>query len=321
MSVPNRRFVGAAALVLSLAACARTTAPLPARVVVRMTTGTPGASFHPLGQSLAREYGTSLPDLQVLVSESGGSVSNVEALQNGAADIGFAYADVTYMAYAGRLRPDTPASERLRAIAVLRLTPLHVVAGAASPIQSIADMRGRHVNVGPQGSGTALTASVVLRAFGIEAGEMRIETLPHNVAAARLGTGTLDAMFVGASYPAQSVDTATAAGARLLSVSGPAIDRLRHEYPFLRPTVIPGDTYRHHSSSIRTIGVDTVFVCRSDLDEALVHRLTNAFFEVLPRLAAEQEWLRQMDLDEAPAAPIPLHRGAARYYRERELGR
>jgi TRAP transporter TAXI family solute receptor len=318
MILGDLRSVGVAALVLSLPACARTETPAPPRTLVRLTTGTPGASFYPLGQSLAHEYRTILPDVEVRVSESGGSVSNVEALQNGTADIGLAYADVAYMATAGRLRPDT-SFERLRAIAVLRLTPLQVVVRAHTSIHGIADMRHRRVNVGPQGSGTALTASVVLRAFGLSSADMRVETLPHNEAAARLVAGTLDAMFVGANYPVQSVVTATAAGARLLSVSGPAIDRMRQEYPFLRPLVIPAGTYAHHSTSIRTIGVDSVFVCRSDLDEPLVHRLTKAFFEVLPRLALEQAWLRQVDLDQAPASPIPLHEGAARYYREREL--
>jgi TRAP-type uncharacterized transport system substrate-binding protein len=31
--------------------------------------------------------------------------------------------------------------------------------------------------------------------------------------------------------------------------------------------------------------------------------------------------LRLVDLQQAPATPIPLHPGAARYYRERELAR
>jgi len=31
--------------------------------------------------------------------------------------------------------------------------------------------------------------------------------------------------------------------------------------------------------------------------------------------------LALMDVDQAPATPIPLHDGAARYYRERELSR
>ena len=58
---------------------------------------------------------------------------------------------------------------------------------------------------------------------------------------------------------------------------------------------------------------------RRDLDETLVYDLTRRFFEALPSLSSSQGALRFMDLDQAPATPIPLHDGAARFYREREL--
>jgi len=62
-----------------------------------------------------------------------------------------------------------------------------------------------------------------------------------------------------------------------------------------------------------------VLVCRSGLDEGLVYDLTRRFFEALPSLSSSQDALRFIDLEQAPAMPIPLHEGAARYYREREL--
>src|SRR5580765_636042 len=70
---------------------------------LRLTTGTPGAGFHPLGFALATAYRTALPNMQVSVSASPGSVRNVEALQRGDADMGFAFADVAYVAFVGRL--------------------------------------------------------------------------------------------------------------------------------------------------------------------------------------------------------------------------
>jgi TRAP-type uncharacterized transport system substrate-binding protein len=62
-------------------------------------------------------------------------------------------------------------------------------------------------------------------------------------------------------------------------------------------------------------------VCRRDLAETLVYDLTRLFFEALQPLAVSRRALRLMDVEQAPAAPIPLHEGAARYYRERELRR
>ena len=72
---------------------------------------------------------------------------------------------------------------------------------------------------------------------------------------------------------------------------------------------------------MHTIGVDNLLLCRSDLQDELVYELTKRFFDALPRLASEQPSLRLMDFAQAPATPIPLHDGAARYYRERELFR
>jgi TRAP transporter TAXI family solute receptor len=89
----------------------------------------------------------------------------------------------------------------------------------------------------------------------------------------------------------------------------------------LKGALIPAGTYPRLDRSVHTVGIDTLIACREDLDETLVYTLTKTFFDVLPELAARLDALRRMDLGRAPATPIPLHDGAARYYRERELFR
>jgi TRAP transporter TAXI family solute receptor len=291
--------------------------PPPARRVLRLTTGTPGARFHPLGQALARVYATAIPMMDVAVQDSAGSVVNVEALHHGDADVGLSYADVAYMAYVGRLDGRGEAFAELRGIAVLELAPVHLVVRAGSAIAEPADLRGRRVAVGPTGSGSALTAQIVLRALGMDSSAVDVEPLKYNEAAARLAAGTIDALFVTGSDPVDSVRASTQAGGRILPLGGPAIERLRHDYPFFRPTVIHGGAYPGHPAPIRTIGVDNLLLCRRGLDEATVHDLTRQFFVQLPSMSI----LTGMDLEQAPATPIPLHEGAARYYRERELTR
>lgn len=296
--------------------CRQPPAPAP-RVTVRLTTGTPGAGFHPLGQALAKAYAGAFPASDITVQDSAGSVANVEALHRGSADIGLSYTDVAYMAHVGRLGDQPQPFADLRGIAVLELAPVHLVVRAGSDISRPESLRGRRVAVGPTGSGSALTARLVLKAFGIDEGAVQVESLEYNEAGARLAAGTLDALFVTGSDPVESLRGPIGAGARLLPLSGPAIEQLRHEYPFFRPTVIRPGTYPGHPASVHTIGVDNLLVCRRGLDEALVHDLTKQFFASLPTLSM----LSVMDLDQAPATPIPLHDGAARYYRERELAR
>jgi hypothetical protein len=129
--------------------------------------------------------------------------------------------------------------------------------------------------------------------------------------------GDLDAMFVVGADPVDAVRVATRGGGRVLPLTGPAIERLRHEYPFFRATVIRAGEYQEHSTGIPTIGVENLLVCRRGLDEALVHDLTARVFGALSSIPL----LRTIDLEQAPAVPIPLHDGAARFYRERELFR
>lgn len=313
------------ALAISLgclwAGCGQPTRRVAPSQLVRLTTGTPGAGFHPLGEALARAFTAHVPDIRLEIHESPGAVTNVRALQDGRADVGFAFADVAYIAYVGGLEGNPRPFSRLRGIAVLQLTPLHVVARAGTGIRTVADLRGKRVGIGPPGSGTALTSGIVLRAFGLHPNELEAIQLPFNEAAHRLVAGALDAAFVNAGYPAESVAFATKAGAHLLPVTGAPVARLRANYPFLRLTFVPGGTYPGHPEPVPTIGVDNLLVCREDLPETLVYELTRNFFDVLPRLSAERISLRMMDLDQAPATPIPLHDGAARYYRELELTR
>ena len=67
---------------------------------------------------------------------------------------------------------------------------------------------------------------------------------------------------------------------------------------------------------IRSVDRRLDVVCRADLDNDLVYELTRAYFE------QDLENVRNdTDPQRAPAVVIPLHPGAARYYREREMSR
>ena len=111
------------------------------------------------------------------------------------------------------------------------------------------------------------------------------------------------------------------AGARLLDITGSSLLKLRVAYPFLRPATIPSGTYAGQTRSVQTVREDVLLLCRADLDDLAVHNLTKALFEVLPELAGRGDYLRSIDVRRAPATPIPLHPGAAWYYREQELSR
>lgn len=320
----HRRGVTCAALAAAVCVLAACSSPPPQerpRTRLRFASGTRGAAFYPLGEELAREYERVLPGLEVEVDESEGAAANIEAVQRGDADLALSHADIAYLAYVGRLEAGRERFDRLRGIAMLQLTRVQLAVRAGAGIQRIEDLRGRRLSLGRPGPGATSTVRMVLNAFGLDLKDVIIEPLRYDEAASRLAAGSLDALFVNGSAPFDAVMVATRAGARLLPIDGPGIERLRHAYPFFSRAVIPGGTYPGHPKAIHTIGVDSLLICRADLSEVLVHDLTQRLFQVLPLLSPSPLSPGLTDLEHAPATPIPLHEGAARYYRERELFR
>ncbi len=286
---------------------------------VRLASGSAG--YNPLGDTLAAAYRRVLPNLEFVAQGSAGSLETVDALQRGDADIGPALANIAYLGYVGHLPTSTRALDRLRAIALLQMNPLHVVVGPGSRIKDIPDLRGRRVSIGPGGSGTALTAQTVLQGYGLSLADVVVYQLSFSESALRLIAGQLDAMISLGPYPVEAITTAIRHGAHLLPVTGVAVEHLRAQYPFVQITFVPSNTYPGQAEAIRTIGIGHVLLCRADLDETTVYALTRSLFQVLPSLSLQNAVLRLIDVDHAAATPIPLHEGAERYYRERELTR
>lgn len=279
-------------------------------------TGPIGGGSFPLGSEIAEALSAGLKDVGVDAVLSAGAVSNIQAIQRGDAELALTFADVAYLSFSGQLAPDEPPFDQVRGIAVLQVTPVALVVRPGLHVRGPQDLRGRRVGVGPAGSGTAVTASLILQAYGLNVHDFEAETIGFEEGTTKLLSGQLDAMFDNAIIRSEALKRAAEGGARFVPIEGPAADRVRREYPFLRITVIPKELY---GTSVRTIGVDGLLICRSDLDETLVYELTRQLFASLSSLGRGA--LRSMDVKQAPATPVPLHPGAARYYRERELSR
>ncbi|HZR25308.1 MAG TPA: TAXI family TRAP transporter solute-binding subunit [Vicinamibacterales bacterium] len=305
--------VTACVLAIGAAACRPTEAVAPGRRHIRIAT-----AFAPLSEPLTAEYRQRLPDVDVQALPVGDVITAIEA---GTVDVGIAFADDAYFAYERGWSQGLHAStSRLRGIALLLPLPQYVLVRGNAGFASIADLRGKRVGVGPVNSPVARIALQVLDAFEIHAHVVHIQTRAEG--ATDLKNGAIDAAFFpGYVYPDKVTDDAIRSGARLVPIAGPAVERLRRDHPFIRVVAIPRGIYPGQDRIVPTVGVDMVVLCERDLDAALVYDLTARLFDVFPRLVGVEATVRYLNPDEAPATPIPLHLGAARYFRERELSR
>jgi TRAP transporter TAXI family solute receptor len=322
LSLTARRllFSLVAAMTLSICVnCADRPVPSPAPVTVRISAGAVGASFSsPVSLALERVYST-LPDVEVRTVTRLGSDPSIEILERGDAELAINFADVAYAAFTGRV-PDHPEPfHRLRAVALLERQALQLVVSGRSSVRTATDLAAGRASLGSDRSASVLSATLVLNAYGLDVNRIRREAGARRASLNDLAGGDLDAMFLLAQYPIDAVRQAAAEGARLLPLAGPPIDRLIREYPFYSYVMIPRDTYPGQSEPVQTIGVNGILLCRADLPDELVYRLTKALFDSLERPVSPEARFPWLDADGASATPIPLHAGAARYFREREL--
>jgi TRAP transporter TAXI family solute receptor len=286
---------------------------------LRLVTGPATGSFGPLGRALVRAFAEHSAQLRLVAQETAGSVPNIQALQQGTADLGLAQAGAVYMAYHGQLPGAKQSFHDFLGVAVLHPSYVHLLVAPGARITSIAALKGKRVGVGPVGTNGAVT-SIIARGL-YAADDLEIRNVAVDKTAEALGERALDAVFITSGIPSDEISRAMVSGARLLDIEGAAVDRLRIDYPFLKAGIIPPNSYRGQTSSVHTLAVDVVLAARADLDAAVVRRVTATLFDVLPRLSRELRFLRSMEIERASATPIPLHPGAALYYREKELGR
>ena len=137
--------------------------------------------------------------------------------------------DVQFEAYEG----DGPFAQAgpdpdLRAVFSLHAEPFTVVARADSGIATIADLRGKRVNIGAPGSGARATTEAFMAANGWTLADFaQAAELPLDEQAAALAAGRVDALVFTVGHPSGEIYDATKkTAARLVPVAGPGIDRL-----------------------------------------------------------------------------------------------
>ena len=319
--------VGCLAICAVAASC--TPRAAGARSLVRLAGGPRDATFFILANAIASVYTQRLPDVVTQTLETKGTSENLDVMESGEAECGFGSADLVYDAYLRGTARSAQPHGHLRGVAVLFPNVLHVVTRGDSGQVSLADLSGKRLAVavpgdlGPNRSEPrrdAVTSTIAELSPRHEQPHTHLIGMADAVS--ELEDRRVDAAIYYGGYPFQPVTEA----AQRFSVHFMAFDDLasslvKAKYPFWKSVVIPAGTYHSQDSAVATVAIDNVLVCRSDLPPDLVYRLTRGLFEGLSSVASVHASARQINPERGASTPIPLHDGATRYYRERELFR
>src|SRR4051812_9343178 len=256
------------------------------------------------------------------VESTGGSVFNINTIKAGELDLGVAQSDVQYNAGKGLGQfKDAGAYGDLRAVMSLHPEPFTVLTRKELNAHSFADMKGKKFNVGNPGSGTRASLEELLAAMNWKLSDFALASeLKADEHGPALCDGKIDGFFYGVGHPSANIqDPTTSCAAKLVSLTGPAVDKLVGEKAYYAKATIPGGLYPNNPEPTQTYGVLATLVASAKTPPDMVYQVVKAVFDnfdefkkLHPALANLQP--EQMVKDGLSA---PLHEGAARYYKEK----
>lgn len=256
------------------------------------------------------------------VESTGGSVANINTIRGGDLDFGVAQSDVQYNALNGKemFQKDGAFSE-LRSVFSIHPEPFTVLARKEANATKFDDLKGKRVNVGNPGSGTRASMDVLLATMGWKLSDFSLASeLKADEHGAALCDNKIDAFFYGVGHPSANIqDPIVTCGAKLVALTGPAVDKLVAGAPYYAKVNIPGGLYTGNPNPTPTYGVLASFVTSAKVPDATVYELVKAVFENFDDFKKLHPAFANLDPKQMikDGLSAPLHPGAVKYYKEK----
>jgi TRAP transporter TAXI family solute receptor len=255
------------------------------------------------------------------VESTGGSVFNVNTIRAGELDLGFAQSDVQFNAIKGQGQYKDGAYGDLRAVFSVHPEPFTVVGRKELNPKSFADFKGKRFNVGNPGSGTRSSMEELLAATNWSLADFALAAeLKADEHGPALCDGKIDGFFYAVGHPSANIqDPTTSCGAKLVALTGPAVDKLVADKPYYAKATIPAALYPNNPDAIATYGVLATVVASSKTSPDTVYQVVKAVFDNFDEFKRLHPALAHLKPENMvkDGLSAPLHEGAVRYYKEK----
>lgn len=248
--------------------------PQPPRTLV-MATGPAGSDYDRFGeryQALLASH-----DIQLELRQTGGARQNLEELLKPDGEVSVA------IVRGGTAAAEELADRPLVAIGSLFYEPVWLFHRSNVALKSLADIRGRRVNIGPPGAGAHTLINSLLAQNGLGLADLQVERLDHTEAVMALLEGRLDGVFFTSSSAGLLIQMLLKTpGIRLFNfVHAEAYSR---RLPSLAHVILPRGVVDIAADmpkeDIHLLAPTSTLVARSDIHPALVQLLVQAASQI-----------------------------------------
>jgi len=290
---------------------------------ISIGTGAITGVYYPAGGAICRllNRGRKEHGIRCSVESTGGSVSNLNAIRNGAVDFGIVQSDWQYHAYNGTgFFADQKPFKELRSVFSLYTETFAIAVLEKSGIKKFDDILGKRVNFGPQGSGMYATMEVLLELKGWKKQDFAATTyLQPSEQPRALCDEKIDVMIYASGNPNGVLQEATqSCKVRIIPIDSETVEKLIQKNSFYVKAVIPGGMYAGNPANIETFGVKAAVVTSDKASAEVVYNMTKAVFENFDNFKTLHPVFSSLKKEEMvkEGNSALMHPGAARYLKE-----
>ena len=304
-------------------AAAATAALAQQRVFFGIATGGTGGTYYPLGGMLAQLISNKATvdgkKVAATAEAAGASVANAKLLGSKEIESAFVAADILDQAFNGKAQFANAPIKNLRALGALYPETVQLVVRANANINSVKDLKGKSISSGAPGSGQYQLVTDLLRVNGLSRSDVKEDSSSFAQAMDKIKDGNLDATLITAGIPVAAItDAAQSHPIKVLALAGPEIEALLKEQPFYTQVQLPANTYKGQTTPVSTIAVMAVWAAHDGVSENTAYEVTKALYENTAIMGQVHVQGKNISLNTATAVgSVPLHPGAARYFREK----
>ncbi|HSB98291.1 MAG TPA: TAXI family TRAP transporter solute-binding subunit, partial [Burkholderiaceae bacterium] len=286
---------------------------------ITLMTGPQGGVWVPLGGQLKSMWEKAIPGLSVTATPGAG-IANVRGVDEGKAQLGFGNSSSTVDGLAGRA-PFPKKVTKVCQLANIYPQYFQVVALADAKVNSFADFKGKSLVTQPKGNTAELLTDQVLRLNGMTYQSLSKTNFQagYTDAVSLMKDGHAQIFTLGTTAPASAImDLASARDVQLVPVDDKTMAALSKVNPGYHKLIIKAGTYPKQDKDVPVIGYSTHIVAACDLSEDTVYKMTKAMAENVDAMAAVVKPIAGLTpKDMAVDIGVPLHKGAAKYYKEK----
>jgi uncharacterized protein len=280
--------------------------------------------YYIYGAGIAKVISAYVPNTTATAEVTPGAVDNLKLMKNDSLDIAFTKLDIAADAVKGTGPFEKDGKIPVRVIAKLYYDVAHAVVTTGSGINTIEEMKGKHISTSQPGSGHELVAQKILEAAGLNwEKDIRRERISLKESGDAFKDGKIDGFFFATGMPAAAMlDISNTQG-----VSYKLLDLEKYNDAITKKHgkiydiyTIPKGTYAKQDQDIKTIGIPVLLVAEKSTDAKLVYNITKALFEHQQDLIAVHKEAKTLTLENAASVTVvPYHPGAIKYYKEKGI--